>query len=112
MEGWNVLRKWAKIRAAAWCVIAAASPLTTAAQAAIGGDNDGQAASSSTGGNAADSAAVATRLSKRGFFHNLAQAYLDDWKGTASNAEEPKFRGYPAPASNPPFPFAGSAIRT
>ena len=54
--------------------------------------------------NAADGAAVAAAISKRGFFKDLLQAYIDDWKGTSSG-EEPKFRGYPAAVSNPPFPF-------
>jgi hypothetical protein len=41
----------------------------------------------------------------RGFFSRLAKAYADDWKGGAASGPDPKFRGYPAPASNPPFPF-------
>jgi hypothetical protein len=41
----------------------------------------------------------------RGFFSRLAQAYVDDWKGTASSGPEPKYRGYAAPMSNPPWPY-------
>jgi hypothetical protein len=39
------------------------------------------------------------------FFHRFFQSYLDDWKGTSANGPEPKYRGYPAPVTNPPFPF-------
>ena len=72
---------------------------------AEGSDDPPATALPSVDGNAADSAAVASAISKRGFFRNLIQAYADDWKG-ASGGEEPKYRGYPAPVSNPPFPFA------
>jgi hypothetical protein len=41
----------------------------------------------------------------RGFFSRLAKAYTDDWKGTAANGPEAKFRGFPAPVANPPWPF-------
>jgi hypothetical protein len=41
-----------------------------------------------------------------GFFQRLAKAYWDDWKGTAEETPEPPRRGYPAPESSPPFPFA------
>jgi putative OmpL-like beta-barrel porin-2 len=71
-----------------------------------GGSSDQQIDSStSTDGNSANSSAVATAISKRAFFKNLIRAYADDWKGTSSG-EEPKYRGYPAPVTNPPFPFA------
>ncbi len=39
------------------------------------------------------------------FFHRFLEAYLDDWKGASANGPEPKYRGYPAPVTNPPFPF-------
>jgi hypothetical protein len=39
------------------------------------------------------------------FFRRFIQAYADDWKGTSSGAPPP-YRGYPAPVTNPPFPFA------
>ncbi len=38
------------------------------------------------------------------FFGRLLNAYLDDWKGTA-NEPEAKYRGFPPPESNPPFPW-------
>jgi hypothetical protein len=40
------------------------------------------------------------------FFQRFGQAYLSDWKGTAESGPEPKYRGYPAPLSNPPYPFS------
>jgi hypothetical protein len=40
-----------------------------------------------------------------GFLSRLKKAYTDDWAGTASNGPTPAFRGYPAPVSNPPWPF-------
>jgi hypothetical protein len=39
------------------------------------------------------------------FLDRLAQAYLDDWKGSGESGAAPAFRGYPAPESNPPYPF-------
>ncbi len=47
---------------------------------------------------------VSTGSSSNGFFGRLLNAYLDDWKGTASEAEA-KYRGFPPPESNPPFPW-------
>jgi hypothetical protein len=45
---------------------------------------------------------------KPGFFRRFAQAYWDDWHPPATdpNAPQPQFRGYPAPVSNPPYPFS------
>jgi len=43
---------------------------------------------------------------KNGFFKRLVKAYADDWKGGPTDSgPEPKYRGYPAPFSDPPFPF-------
>jgi hypothetical protein len=39
------------------------------------------------------------------FFSRLGQAYMQDWKGTAPSGPEPKYRGYPPPVTDPPFPF-------
>ena len=39
------------------------------------------------------------------FFSRFGQAYLQDWRGSDSSGPEPKYRGFPAPVSNPPFPF-------
>ena len=39
------------------------------------------------------------------FFTRFSRAYRDDWRGT-SGAEEPRYRGYPPPVTNPPYPFA------
>jgi len=43
----------------------------------------------------------------KGFLARFGQAYLDDWHppASAANSPEPPFRGYPAPVSNPPYPF-------
>jgi hypothetical protein len=40
------------------------------------------------------------------FFGRLGKAYSDDWKGSASSGPEPPHRGYPAPVTNPPYPFS------
>jgi hypothetical protein len=43
----------------------------------------------------------------KGFWNRLVQAYALDWKETpASAGPEPAFRGYPAPVTNPPYPFS------
>jgi Putative beta-barrel porin-2, OmpL-like. bbp2 len=41
-----------------------------------------------------------------GFLRRLAHAYVSDWKGTADAGPDASRRGYPAPVSSPPFPFA------
>jgi hypothetical protein len=41
----------------------------------------------------------------RGFIRRFVQAYADDWNGTAAGVDS-KYRGYPPPVTNPPFPFA------
>jgi Carboxypeptidase regulatory-like domain len=40
------------------------------------------------------------------FWKRFARAYAGDWHDRASAGPEPKFRGDPAPESNPPFPFS------
>jgi hypothetical protein len=57
-------------------------------------------------GNAANNAAAATVVSNGGFFKRLIRAYRDDWHPGPDSGPEAKFRGYPAPFTNPPFPFA------
>jgi hypothetical protein len=42
---------------------------------------------------------------KRTFFGRLVRAYIDDWH-PGPDGEAPKYRGYPAPESNPPYPFS------
>lgn len=39
------------------------------------------------------------------FWKRLAHAYSDDWHDRAIGGPDPAFRGYPAPESNPPYPF-------
>jgi hypothetical protein len=51
---------------------------------------------------------AATTAPPAGFFRRFVRAYKDDWKpASASTSSTPaaKFRGYPAPVTNPPFPF-------
>lgn len=50
---------------------------------------------------------IATGGSRPGFFKRLGRAYWDDWHPPAAAANEPQpaYRGYPAPESNPPYPF-------
>src|SRR6516225_2011845 len=47
----------------------------------------------------------ADQTPSKAFLNRLFQAYADDWKGTESSGPAPTFRGYPAPLSNPPYPF-------
>ena len=47
-----------------------------------------------------------TTLVPGGFWKRLAKAYTDDWNDRAPAGPDPKFRGDPAPESNPPFPFS------
>jgi hypothetical protein len=44
-------------------------------------------------------------LPKAGFIRRFIKAYADDWKPSSDSGTAPKFRGYPAPVTNPPFPF-------
>ena len=46
-----------------------------------------------------------TNVAPGGFWKRFAQAYWDDWHDKGAGGPEPKYRGYPAPESNPPFPF-------
>jgi Putative beta-barrel porin-2, OmpL-like. bbp2/Carboxypeptidase regulatory-like domain len=46
-----------------------------------------------------------TNIAERSFWRRLAQAYWDDWHDKGAGGPDPKYRGYPAPESNPPFPF-------
>ncbi len=46
-----------------------------------------------------------TNLAPGGFWKRFIQAYADDWHDRAPSGPEPKYRGDPAPESNPPFPF-------
>jgi Putative beta-barrel porin-2, OmpL-like. bbp2 len=39
------------------------------------------------------------------FFNRLGQAYMQDWRGTDTGGPEAKYRGYPPPVTDPPFPF-------
>jgi len=39
------------------------------------------------------------------FLARIKKAYTDDWAGTSSSGPTPAFRGFPAPVTNPPWPF-------
>jgi hypothetical protein len=56
--------------------------------------------------SAASSNAVPNPGVNGGFFKRLVKAYEDDWHPGPETGPEPKFRGYPTPVTNPPFPFA------
>jgi hypothetical protein len=43
--------------------------------------------------------------SSGGFFRRLANAYIQDWKGTASSGPARSFRGDTAPEESPPYRF-------
>jgi hypothetical protein len=47
-----------------------------------------------------------TNVAKDGFLTRLIHSYRDDWHPSPDTGPPPKFRGYPAPVDNPPFPFA------
>jgi hypothetical protein len=45
-------------------------------------------------------------LPKAGFMRRFIRAYKEDWKPSSdSSGPAPKFRGFPASVTNPPFPF-------
>jgi hypothetical protein len=55
----------------------------------------------------ASAAVQPTQAATQGnFFRRLGNAYLQDWKGTAPSGPEPPHRGFPAPETNPPYPFS------
>lgn len=53
----------------------------------------------------ASTAIPVTNVAPGGFWGRLAKAYSDDWFDRTPPGPEPAFRGYPAPMSNPPWPF-------
>jgi hypothetical protein len=73
---------------------------TASAQSAI---NATAASDGSSGNSSVESSANTVRGN---FFQRLAKAYADDWKGTTSESPDPPRRGFAAPVSSPPFPFA------
>ena len=50
-------------------------------------------------------AGAAAAAINRGFWGRFIKAYADDWHPPAGGTEEAKYRGYPPPESNPPYPF-------
>jgi hypothetical protein len=57
-------------------------------------------------GQSAEAALTLGELPKAAFMRRLFKAYADDWKPSSDSGPAPKFRGYPAPVSGPPFPFS------
>lgn len=55
--------------------------------------------------NAVPSANAAASPANSGFWKRFGRAYWDDWHPGPDNSDTPKFRGYPAPESSPPYPF-------
>jgi hypothetical protein len=49
--------------------------------------------------------APTTNAVPHGFWNRLAKAYADDWHNRTPGGPDPGFRGYPAPESDPPYPF-------
>jgi len=73
------------------------------------GQPDGAAqtdpASAASSGSAAPAGNAATAATQKGFWARLAQAYYDDWHPSTASTDVPKYRGFPMPESNPPYPF-------
>ena len=88
----------------------------SASNAAIADDTGGKTTSGAATGSTSDTtkpdppaaaAESATGLTGN-FFQRLGQAYLSDWKGNSGEDADPsgpKYRGFPPPVTNPPFPF-------
>jgi hypothetical protein len=49
---------------------------------------------------------VTNAVANGGFLKRLIKAYRDDWHPGPVAGETLKFRGYPTPVTNPPYPFA------
>jgi Putative beta-barrel porin-2, OmpL-like. bbp2 len=57
-------------------------------------------------GNTVPAADAAKPAAPQGsFFGRFFKAYADDWKGSTDSGPDPKYRGYAAPVSTPPWPF-------
>ncbi|MGO9516836.1 MAG: outer membrane beta-barrel protein [Candidatus Korobacteraceae bacterium] len=80
-----------------------ADPVSTQTRSSSSNDPKPAGAQDPAGGN--DAAAASGSTLHGNFFSRLGQAYMQDWKGTAPSGPEPKYRGYPPPVTDPPFPF-------
>jgi hypothetical protein len=76
--------------------VASASPAQS--NAAMPGDSAGAA-------TPASAVSTAAQPAPKGFWNRFIKAYADDWHPGPDNGAAPKYRGYPMPISNPPFPF-------
>jgi hypothetical protein len=87
---------------------------TGASSAAVTAEQDGNTAEGAASNVTSDTAravppaapAVTSTTRTGNFFQRFGKAYLADWQGTTDSGPEPKYRGFPAPVTNPPFPFA------
>lgn len=73
---------------------------TAAAQAPVSSEPDADAT-----GDTPKPTDPATNVAHPNFWQRFGQAYKNDWHPTPSNDPDPAYRGYPAPESNPPYPF-------
>ena len=73
--------------------------------AASGPTSDSQVPASGVSPLVPAPAAVSAQSAPKGFWSRFGKAYLDDWHPGPDSGEAPKFRGFPAPISNPPYPF-------
>jgi hypothetical protein len=80
------------------------SLLWAAADAPISASNAGDAAPATSPATSSSEAGTPEPKGS-GFFERLGNAYWEDWTGTLPAQPEAKYRGYPPPARNPPFPF-------
>jgi hypothetical protein len=53
----------------------------------------------------ASTSTAPTNAVPHGFWTRLAKAYADDWHDRTPGGPDPGYRGYPAPESDPPYPF-------
>jgi hypothetical protein len=82
------------------------SDKATVAPASVAPDEPAQAPLAAAADPAATpKSATTAKASPKGFFGRFAQAYSDDWHPAPGPDTPAPYRGYPAPVSNPPFPF-------
>ncbi len=100
-----------RLALAAVALIALAAPRMADAQDQTSQPSADSASSESADDSNADpqqppgNAAAPTPAAKYSFWKAFGRAYWDDWHAGPDSGEAPKFRGDPAPESDPPFPF-------
>src|SRR5208337_4211418 len=80
-----------------------ADPAST--QSGSSSSSDPKAAGAKEPAGGTDATATSESTLHGSFLSRLGQAYMQDWKGTAASGPEAKYRGYPPPVTDPPFPF-------